>query len=129
MTSVDGVFAAGDVIGGKLLAHLAFAEGKAAAENALGLESKVDYKAVPSCVYTSPEAASVGLNELQAKEKGYNICVGRFDLRANGRSLCHGERDGFVKVVTDSDTGIILGGCILGHNASEIISVLTLANI
>jgi dihydrolipoamide dehydrogenase len=127
MTCVDGIYAAGDAVGGRLLAHLAFAEGKAAAENACGLQTEVDYTAVPACVYTSPEAASVGLSEEGAKAKGLETAVGRFELRANGRALCHGERDGFVKVVTDRGTGVILGGCILGHDASEMISVLTLA--
>jgi len=127
MTDAEGIYAAGDVTGGKLLAHLAFMEGRVAAENAMGLRSEVDYSAVPACVYTSPEAASVGLNEQQAREKGFEVGVGRFDLRANGRALSHGERDGFVKVVTDRSTGVILGACILGHDASEMISILTLA--
>jgi len=126
-TSVEGVYAAGDVIGGSLLAHLAFAEGRVAAENAMGMHSRINYNAVPSCVYTNPEAASVGLNEEQAKEKGIAFKVGRFDFRNNGRALCHGEREGFVKVITEESTGVILGARILGPNASELISELTLA--
>lgn len=126
-TSVNGVYAAGDVIGGSLLAHLAFAEGRTAAENAMGMRSRVNYNAVPSCVYSSPEVASVGLNEEQAKEKGITVKVGRFDFRNNGRALCHGEREGFVKVITEEGTGVILGARILGLHASELISELTLA--
>lgn len=126
-TNIDGVYAAGDVIGGSLLAHLAFAEGRVAAENAMGMHSRINYNAVPSCVYTNPEVASVGLNEEQAKEKGIAVKTGRFDFRNNGRALCHGEREGFVKVITEESTGVILGARILGPHASELISELTLA--
>ncbi len=126
-TNVDGVYAAGDVIGGSLLAHLAFAEGRVAAENAMGIRSRLNYNAVPACVYTNPEVASVGMNEEQAKEKGIAVKAGRFDFRNNGRALCHGEREGFVKVITEESTGVILGARILGPHASELISELTLA--
>lgn len=126
-SSIEGVYAAGDGVGGKLLAHLAFCEGRVAAENAMGLSTEVNYRAVPACVYTDPEVASVGLNEEQARAQGREVRVGRFDMRANGRSLCLGVRDGFAKVVVDASTGEVLGGCILGHDASEMISVLTLA--
>ena len=126
-TNVAGVYAAGDVIGGSLLAHLAFAEGRVAAENAMGIQSRLNYRAVPSCVYTNPEVASVGLSEDQAKEKGIAVKVGRFDFRNNGRALCHGEREGFVKVITEESTGVILGARILGPHASELLSEITLA--
>jgi len=126
-TNVPNVYAAGDVIGGKLLAHLAFAQGRVAAENAFGMQSRLNENAVPACVYTNPEVASVGLSEEQAKNKGIAVKVGRFDFRNNGRALCHGEREGFVKVVTNNETGVILGAGILGHNSSELISELTLA--
>lgn len=126
-TNVAGVYAAGDVIGGSLLAHLAFAEGRVAAENAMGMQSKLNYKAVPACVYTIPEVASVGLSEDQAKEQGIVVKVGRFDFRNNGRALCHGEREGFVKVITEESTGVILGARILGPHASELLSEITLA--
>lgn len=125
-TTIKGVFAAGDVIGGKLLAHLAFMEGKTAAENALGIHSKVNYHAVPACVYTNPEVASVGLTEAEAAQKGIEVKVGRFNFRNNGRALTLGEREGFVKIVTDQDHTII-GGQILGVNSSELISEITLA--
>ncbi len=126
-TSVPGVYAAGDVVGGKLLAHLAFAEGKVAAENAAGMRSRLNYNAVPACVYTNPEVASVGLSERQAKEKGIEVKTGRFEFRNNGRALSHGEREGFVKVITESGNGVIIGARILGLHASELISELTLA--
>ena len=126
-TGVPGVYAAGDVIGGQLLAHLAFAEGRVAAENAMGIHSRLNDNAVPSCVYTNPEIAAVGMNEAQAEDKGVAVKTGRFDFRNNGRALCHGEREGFVKVITEADTGVVLGARILGPHASELISELTLA--
>lgn len=125
-TNVKGVYAAGDVIGGKLLAHAAFIEGKVAAENALGMHSRLNYNAVPACVYTNPEAASVGINEDEAKRMGIDINIGRFNFRNNGRALTLSEREGFVKIIADKDNTII--GCqILGVNASEMISEITLA--
>ncbi|HHY26865.1 MAG TPA: dihydrolipoyl dehydrogenase [Desulfitobacterium dehalogenans] len=125
-TNVKGVYAAGDLVGGKQLAHLAFMEGRVAAENALGITSKVNYSAVPTCIYTNPEMASVGMTEEQAKRAGLSVKVGRFDFRNNGRALTLGEREGFVKVIADQDNTII-GGQILGVDASEMISELTLA--
>lgn len=125
-TNIKGVYAAGDLIGGKLLAHLAFMEGKVAAENALGLNCKVNYNAVPACIYTNPEVASVGMTEDGAKRAGISVKVGRFNFRNNGRALTLGEREGFVKVVADQDNTII-GGQIIGTYASEMISELTLA--
>ena len=125
-TNINGIYAAGDVIGGKLLAHLSFIEGKVAAENALGIQSRVNYAAVPACVYTNPEVASIGINEDEAARLGMEIKIGRFSLRNNGRALTLGEREGFVKIITLKDNTII--GCqILGVNASEMISEITLA--
>lgn len=125
-TNVKGVYAAGDVIGGKLLAHAAFIEGKVAAENALEMHSRLNYNAIPACVYTNPEAASVGINEDEAKRMGIDINIGRFNFRNNGRALTLSEREGFVKIIADKDNTII--GCqILGVNASEMISEITLA--
>lgn len=126
-TGVDGVYAAGDAIGGKLLAHLAFAEGRVAAQNALGQESRVNYLAVPSCVYTTPEVASVGLNEEECRARGIEVKIGRFDFRHNGRALCLGERDGLAKVVVDKSTHVVLGAQVLGAQAAEMIPEITLA--
>ena len=125
-TNRKGVYAAGDLVGGKLVAHLAFMEGKTAAENALGIHSKVNYMAVPACVYTNPEVASVGFTENGAKQAGIDVKVGRFNFRNNGRALTLGEREGFVKIVVDQENTII-GGQILGFNSSELISEITLA--
>lgn len=125
-TNIKGIYAAGDIIGGKLLAHLAFMEGKVAAENALGQSSRVNYNAVPACIYTNPEIATVGMTEEEAKKLGIVAKVGKFNFRSNGRALTLGEREGFVKIVVDQDNTII-GGQILGANASEMISEITLA--
>ena len=126
-TNIKGIYAAGDVIGGKLLAHLSFAQGRVAAENILGIDSRIDYDTVPSCIYTMPEIATVGINEIEAIKRGMDIKTGRFDFRNNGRALCLNEREGFVKVVIEKNTGVIVGGQIIGANASEMISELTLA--
>jgi len=125
-TNIKGVYAAGDIVGGKLLAHLAFMEGRVAAQNALGISSKVNYKAVPSCIYTNPEAASVGMTQETAENAGISVKVGRFNFRNNGRAQTLGDREGFVKVIADQDNTII-GAQILGVHASEMISELTLA--
>ncbi|MDP3386702.1 MAG: dihydrolipoyl dehydrogenase [Eubacteriales bacterium] len=125
-TSIEGFYAAGDITGGKLLAHLAFMEGRVAAENAMGMESKINRSAVPACIYTNPEVASVGITEEEAIKFGIPIKIGRFDFRNNGRALTLGAREGFVKVIAKDDHTII-GAQIMGLNASEIISELTLA--
>ena len=125
-SSIKDVYAAGDIIGGKLLAHLAFMEGKVAAENAMGFPTRINYDAVPSCIYTNPEIAMVGLSEEEAIRRGIRVKTGRFQFRHNGRALTLGEREGFVKVIADEENTLI-GGQILGINASKIISELTLA--
>ncbi|WP_353852707.1 dihydrolipoyl dehydrogenase [Dehalobacter restrictus] len=126
-TMVKGIYAAGDVTGGRQLAHLAFAQGKCAVENALGLTGKINNYAVPSCIYTHPELATVGMSEAEAISQGIPVQVGRFFFRQNGRALANGQREGFVKITIHKDSHIILGGQILGEQASEMISELTLA--
>ncbi len=125
-TSVPGIYAVGDAVGGVMLAHVAFAEGVVAAENALGTRKSIDYKTVPSCIYTQPEAASVGLTKKQALEAGYKIKVGRFPLIANGKALIEGL-DGFIKVIANERYGEILGVHILGPHATELIAEAALA--
>ena len=125
-TSIPHVYAAGDIVGGKLLAHLAFAEGKIAAENAVGFKRTLDYKAVPACIYTRPEYAAVGLTESEALKEGIKPSVGTVYFRNNGRALTLGEREGFIKVIAD-ENNVIIGAQILGPGASEMISEMTLA--
>jgi len=126
-TSVPNIFAVGDVTGGRTFAHLAFAEGIVAAENMAGMERTMDYRTVPTCVYTSPEIASVGLSEEAAVKLGYNVSIGRFPYMANGRASTLGEREGFVKIVSDRETDEILGVHILGPNATDLIGEATIA--
>jgi dihydrolipoamide dehydrogenase len=126
-TRVPGVYAIGDCIGGYLLAHVASAEGKVAAANALGGNVEMDYRAIPSAVFTHPEVGSTGLTETQAREKGFEVKVGRFPFRASGRALAEGTRDGFVKLIADAATDKILGGHIIGHHATDVIHEVVLA--
>jgi len=126
-TSVAGVYAIGDVVGGMLLAHKASEEGVIAAENCMGRDSKMSYKSVPAAVYTTPEVATVGMNEEQLKEQGIEYKVGRFQFRANGKSLGIGEREGYVKFLADPKYGEILGCHILGPHATDLIQEVVIA--
>ena len=126
-TSLPGIYAAGDVTGGKLLAHKAYAEGRVAVENALGMGSNLNYHAIPSCVYLQPELASVGINEKAAAAQEREVKTGRFEFRHNGRAQCLGEREGLVKVVIDKETHVVLGAQLFGPQATELITELTLA--
>jgi len=126
-TDVPNIYAVGDVTGGRMFAHTAFAEGIVAAENIAGIETSMDYKAVPTCVHTSPEIASVGLSEEKAVKLGYNVSIGRFPYMANGKALTLGEREGFVKVVSDRETDEILGVHILSPNATDLIGEAAIA--
>jgi len=126
-TSISGIYAAGDAVGGIQLAHVASAEGVVAVENALGKGSAIDYRVVPRCIYTMPEVAAVGLTENQAREKELNLKVSRFPFTANSKALILGQRDGFVKVLSDARSGEIFGVHILGPQATELIPEATLA--
>ena len=121
-TNVEGVFAAGDVIGGWLLAHVATREGIVAAANALGKGGEVDYSAVPTTIYTLPEVSRVGLTEQEAKEKGIEIAAGRFPFAANGKAKGLREEEGFVKWVASKEDGRLLGLHIIGPQATELLS-------
>ncbi|MEV3307682.1 dihydrolipoyl dehydrogenase [Paenibacillus larvae] len=126
-TSIPHIFAIGDIVPGAALAHKASYEGKVAAEAIAGMPSEVDYKAIPAVVFSDPEIASVGLNETEAKAKGINVATGKFPYAANGRALSLNATDGFVKVVANKDTGIVLGCQIVGPEASNLIAELGLA--
>lgn len=123
-TNIKGVYAIGDVNGKYMLAHVASHEGIVAVENILGHPSILDYQKIPSGIYTSPEIASVGLTEEQAKEKGLDYKIGIFPLGANGKALAEGDTEGFVKVIADKKYGEILGVHILSPNATDMIAEL-----
>jgi dihydrolipoamide dehydrogenase len=126
-TNVPGIWAIGDVVGRTYLAPVASTEGMVAIENIFGHPAKMDYSVVPGCVFSIPECASVGLKELEAKEKGYNVKVSKFPFSANGRAMAIGETEGLVKVVGEADTGKILGVHILGPHADDLIHEAALA--
>ncbi len=130
-TNVPGIYAIGDVCaggtGGAQLAHVAMRGGEVAVEHALGRSAALDLKTVPGCVYTSPEVASVGLTEAQAREQGHDVRVGRFPLNANGKALTYGETDGLVKIVGEARFGEILGVHIVAPHASDLIHEAGLA--
>jgi dihydrolipoamide dehydrogenase len=125
-TNIRGIYAAGDVTGGIMLAHMASAEAECAARNAVGIPSRISYKAVPKCIYTQPEIASVGLTEEEAR-KAYDIKVGNFPFYANGKALIMNESVGFVKIISELKHGEILGAHIIGPQATSMISELVLA--
>ncbi len=123
-TSVENIYACGDINGRVMLAHSAFKMGEVAAENCMtGENRKCDLRYVPSCLYTSPEAASVGLTEEKARElHPEGVRIGLFQMAANGRSVASGERQGFIKVIADAKYGQILGVHMVGGVASEMIA-------
>ena len=126
-TNVPGVYAIGDVRGPPLLEHKAAKEGIVAAECIAGLPSAADWKAIPVAVFCDPEVASVGLTEAKAVEAGYKVKKSRFQFAALGRALSTGDPEGFVKVVSNEQDGIVLGVQIVGPEASNLISEVALA--
>lgn len=128
-TNVPGVYAIGDVTGKLALAHVASAQGIAAAETIAGVESAtLDYEMLPRCVYCQPQAASFGLTEAQCRERGYSVRIGRFPFRVNGKALGLDERDGFVKIIADAASGRILGAHMVGPEVTELLPELILAH-
>ena len=127
-TSVENIYAIGDVIGAPYLAHVASEEGIRAVETISGEDTgRIDYKSIPTCTYCQPQVASVGLTEKQAKDKFDNIATGTFNFRGNGKSIATGEITGLVKVIFDANTDILIGGHIVGAEATELLPELTLA--
>lgn len=119
-TSVTGVYAIGDVIGGQMLAHKASEEGIVAVEKIAGIDASVHYHAVPGCIFTFPEIATVGMSEEEAKQKGIQYKVGKFQFAANGKAMTMGEAEGLVKILAD-ENDIIIGVHIIGPHASDLI--------
>ena len=121
-TNVKDIYGIGDVAGGHMLAHVAMAEGRCAAQNAMGARTEMDYRAIPRCIYTDPEVAAVGLTEIQARERYKNVKIGQFPFRANGKALILDETEGMVKLIADARYGQLLGVEILGPHATELIA-------
>ncbi len=126
-TNLPGVFAIGDVAGGKLLAHKAEEEGVIAAEVIAGKKVHMHYAAIPGVVYTWPEIATVGQTEAEVKASGRGYKTGKFPFSANGRARCLGETNGFVKIIADATTDELLGCHIIGANAGDLIQEIVLA--
>lgn len=126
-TAVPGLFAAGDVAGGLMLAHKASMEGERAAENLAGPKRGASYVAIPRVIYTTPEVACVGLREGEAGEHFGRIIVGRFPFSMNGRAALEGTQQGFVKVIAEAETGCILGAAIVGAQAGHLVGEAALA--
>ena len=127
-TSVPGYYAIGDVLPTQALAHVASAEGITCVEKIKGLHvEKIDYGNIPGCTYCHPEVASVGLTEKQAKEKGYDIKVGKFPLSASGKATANGDTDGFVKVIFDAKYGEWLGCHMIGAGVTDMIAEAVVA--
>lgn len=127
-TSVDGLYAIGDIIATPALAHVASAEAVCCVEAIAGLDpAPVNYDNIPGCTYITPEVASVGMTERKAKELGIDYMVGKFPFTASGKATAAGARDGFVKLVVDVPTDKVLGAHLVGDNVSEMIGGIVAA--
>jgi len=127
-TNVDGVYAIGDIVHGPALAHVASAEGIICVEKIAGENPQpLNYGNIPGCTYCSPEIASVGMTEKQAKDAGYEIKVGKFPFSASGKASAAGHKDGFVKVIFDAKYGEWLGCHMIGANVTEMIAEAVVA--
>jgi dihydrolipoamide dehydrogenase len=122
-TNIPGYYAIGDVVHGPALAHVASAEGITCVEKIKGLDLQpIDYGNIPACTYATPEIASVGMTEKEAKEAGYELKVGKFPFSANGKASATGEKDGFIKVIFDAKYGEWLGCHMIGHGVTDMIA-------
>ncbi|RCW71824.1 dihydrolipoyl dehydrogenase [Saliterribacillus persicus] len=126
-TTVDNIYAIGDIVAGPPLAHKASYEGKIAAEAIAGETSVIDYNAIPAVVFSDPELASVGFTEQQAKDAGYDVKASKFPFAANGRALSLNDSEGFIKLITRKEDGLLIGGQIAGPNASDMVAEIGLA--
>ncbi len=126
-TNVSNIYAIGDIVEGPPLAHKASYEGKIAAEAISGEKSEIHYLGIPAVAFTDPELASVGFSEQQAKDAGYDVKAAKFPYAANGRALSLNDTDGFVKLVTRKEDGLVIGAQVAGANASDVIAELGLA--
>ena len=127
-TSVEGIYAIGDIVPGPALAHVASAEGIVCVEKIAGRNPEpVNYKNIPACTYTMPEIASVGYTEKAAREAGYELKVGKFPFTASGKAKASGQRDGFIKLVFDAKYGELLGAHMIGANVTELIAEIVVA--
>jgi dihydrolipoamide dehydrogenase len=129
-TNVKGIWAIGDVTAKLMLAHVGSAQGIICAENIAGVETyTLDYEMMPRATYCQPQVASFGMSEAQAKERGYEVKVGRFPFQPNGKALGMGETTGWVKILTDAKYGEILGAHMIGPEVTELLPELTISQM
>jgi len=126
-TTAQNIYAIGDITNKIQLAHVASHQGIVAVNNIMNVDSEMDYSVVPSAVFTFPEFATIGVSEKEAAEKNIDIKIGKFPFAANGKSLTLGESAGFVKIITDKETDVVIGGAIAGPHATDLIAEITLA--
>ncbi|MEK4565472.1 dihydrolipoyl dehydrogenase [Alkalihalobacillus sp. FSL R5-0424] len=126
-TSVKNIYAIGDIVEGPALAHKASYEGKVAAEVIAGEKSEIDYLGIPAVCFSDPELATVGYTEAEAKEAGYDVKASKFPYAANGRALSLNDTEGFMKLITRKEDGLLIGAQVAGVNASDVIAELGLA--
>jgi dihydrolipoamide dehydrogenase len=126
-TSAPGIYAIGDVNGGQMLAHVASYEAFVAVDNCLGDHRQRDLRSTPSCTYSDPEVASVGLNEERALEAGYQPVTGTYRFAALGKAIAMGEDVGYVQVVADKESGLVLGASMMGPHVTDVIHEIALA--
>ena len=127
-TNVEGYYAIGDIVPGQALAHVASHEGITCVEKIAGMDVEpINYNNVPGCTYTSPEVASVGYTEKQAREAGYELKIGKFPYTASGKAAASGNKEGFIKVIFDAKYGEWLGAHFIGENVTELIAEVVVA--
>lgn len=126
-TSVENIYAIGDITNKIQLAHVASSQGIVAVENIMGKSTEMDYTVVPNCIFTSPEVAAVGITSQMAEAQGLAVKSGKFPFMASGRAQAAGEAEGFVKILADKATDKILGVTIVGPHATDLIAEATLA--
>ncbi|ADL12182.1 dihydrolipoyl dehydrogenase [Acetohalobium arabaticum] len=126
-TTIDNIYAIGDVTGKTQLAHAASHQGIVAVKNIMDQPEKMDYNTIPTAIFTKPEIASVGMTEKEAAKADHTVKIGKFPVAANGKALTLGETTGFVKIIADAKTDQVLGGAIIGPHATDLIAEITLA--
>jgi dihydrolipoamide dehydrogenase len=126
-TTAPGVYAIGDVNGGQMLAHVASYEAFVAVDNCLGARRARDLRSTPSCTYSTPEVASVGLNEEQATESGYQPVTGTYRMAALGKAMAMGEETGYVTLIADKESGLLLGASMMGAHVTDVIHEVAIA--
>ena len=126
--TVDEFYAIGDIVPGPALAHKASYEGKIAAEAIAGEAAEIDYLAIPAVVFSDPELATVGYSEAEAKDAGFDVVASKFPFGANGRALSLNDAEGFMKLITRKEDGLVIGAQIAGPDASDMIAELGLSD-